>query len=736
MEKIRYTLEGLDCAGCAAKAEAAVNKETWIEKATVDFMNKRLTVHLSDINPNATEDIQKIIDSMLVGVRVVEYDETAEKSHSHTHEHGKACSCGCCHDDDDDDCDDEHEHGHSHGHSHEHGGEETSPVMIVTTVLALVAGGIGIAASFAAFPYHETVSAVAYVAAIVLAGYDVMISGVKSIFRLRLDESALMAIAMVAAAILGEFFEGAMVAVLYRIGEWLEDKAVDNSRESIEKLAEIRPDTANVKRADGVAVVRAEEVEAGETILIRPHERIPLDCIVTEGASAVDSSALTGESVPIAAEAGAELLSGMMNGDGSLTARVTHNYENSAAARIISLVTESAENKGNAEKFVTRFAVVYTPIVVGLAALIAVIPPLLGMGSFRDFVIRALTFLVASCPCAIVISVPLAFFSAIGGASKFGVLVKGGNFAEMLAKARAVAFDKTGTVTEGKPRVNDVRSEEGFTAEQVAQMAAAAEINSVHPYAQAIRDYVGAVENITDYKNYSEISGHGVSCENADGRQILCGGAKLMKKYGVAVPDSAKAQAYVACDGKLAGSIFISDSPKEEAKAAVAELKKLGADRVTMLTGDGFESAASVAKHVGIEDFRAELLPENKVEAIEEMKSSGLVTAFVGDGINDAPVLAAADVGIAMGLGSGAAIEAADMVLSSNRLETLPRAIRHFRKTMGIIKFNIAFALLVKAAVLIAAAFGYAPMWAAVFADVGVCLLCVANASRLINPKK
>ena len=377
-----------------------------------------------------------------------------------------------------------------------------------------------------------------------------------------------------------------------------------------------------------------------------------------------------------------------------------------------------------------------TPIVVGLAFVIALLPPLLGFGTFREFIFRSLTFLVASCPCAIVISVPLAFFSSIGGASRFGVLVKGGNFAEQLARARAIAFDKTGTVTEGKSKVHKLSSGEGFSEKEAAQLAAAAEINSSHPYAQAIRDYAGAVENITGYKNYTELAGYGVSCENAEGKQILCGGAKLMKKYGVAVPEGINAQAYVACDGRLAGSIFISDSPKEGVEKTIAELKALGADQVTMLTGDGISSAKQVAESVGIDNYRAELLPENKVEAIEEMKAKGMITAFVGDGINDAPVLAAADVGIAMGLGSGAAIEAADMVLSSNNLGTLPRAIRHFRRTMGIIKFNIAFSLLFKAAVLIAAAFGYAPMWAAVFADVGVCLICVANASRLIQPKK
>ena len=711
--KMKFTLDGLDCAGCAAKAEAAVNKADWVESASVDFVNKRLSVHSKEDNPHALEEIQKLIDGVLGGVTVSLYQP---ESDSHTHEH-------------------HHEHTHEHTHGHEHGGEKTTKDMVITTVLALVAGGIGVAASLVSFPAHEIVSAVGYIAAILLAGYDVIISGVKSICRLRLDESALMAIAMVAAAILGEFFEGAMVAILYRIGEWLEDKAVDNSRESIEALAEIRPDTANVKHDGDVKTVRAEEVDVDDVIVIRPHERVPLDCVVTEGSSSVDSSALTGESLPVSVEAGSELLSGMMNGDGALTARVTNTYEDSAAARIISLVTESTENKGAAERFVTRFALVYTPVVVALAVLIAVIPPLLHMGSFHDFVIRALTFLVASCPCAIVISVPLAFFSSIGGTSKFGVLVKGGNFAEMLAKARAVAFDKTGTVTEGKPRVNDVTSAGGFTPEEVARMAAAAEIHSVHPYAQAIRDYVGG-EADSGYQNYSEISGHGVSCENAEGQTVLCGGLKLMRSNGIAVPDGAKAQAYVACDGQFAGSLFISDQAVRGAAAAVSDLKSLGIDTVAMLTGDGYDAAKQVADSVGIADFRAELLPENKVEAIEEMKRSGAVTAFVGDGINDAPVLATADVGIAMGLGSGAAIEAADMVLSSNNLATLPRAIRHFRRTMGIIRSNIIFALAVKAAVLLAAAFGYAPMWAAVFADVGVCLLCVANSSRLIYPKK
>ncbi len=706
MEKIRYTLVGLDCAGCAAKAEEAVNKATWIDKAMVDFMNKRLTVVLSDINPNATEDIQQIVDSVLVGVQVVEFtDESETKSHKHSHKH---------------------EHGH------EHGGEKNSVIMTVTTIVAIVAVLTGLAASFM---HYEMVSAIAFVIAILFGGYDVIINGVKSIFKLRLDESALMAIAMVAAAILGEFFEGAMVAILFRIGEWLENVAVDNSRQSIEKLAEIRPDTANVKRPAGIAIVRAEEVEIGETILIRPHERIPLDCIVIDGNSTIDSSALTGESVPIAAEAGTELLSGMMNGDGSLTAKTTNNYENSAAARIISLVTEAAENKGNAEKFVTRFAVIYTPVVVALAVLIAVVPPLLGLGSFHDFIFRSLTFLVASCPCAIVISIPLAFFSSIGGASKFGVLVKGGNFAELLAKARAIAFDKTGTVTTGKPQVNEVIAEDGFEAVEVAAMAAAAEINSVHPYALAIRNYVGNSIDSVRYSNYSEISGHGVCCEDSNSKQILCGGANLMHKYGVELPEGKSAQAYVAFDGKLAGRLYISDTAADGAENTIGELKKLGFDSITMLTGDGYAAAKSVADSVGIKDFRAELLPENKVEAIEEIKSSSGITAFVGDGINDAPVLASADVGIAMGLGSGAAIEAADIVLSANNLSALPKSIKHFRKTMGIIKFNIIFALLIKAIVLVLAAFGMAPMWAAVLADVGVCLLCIANSARLINNK-
>lgn len=605
----------------------------------------------------------------------------------------------------------------------------------MTTLLALLAAGVGVAGMLLTFPAHGIVSAVGFCVAIVLAGYDVMLGGVKSILKLRLDESALMAIAMIAAALLGEFAEGAMVAILYRIGEWLEDKAVDNSRESIEALAEIRPDTANLLTDGGnVETVHAEEVGVNDTIVIRPHERVPLDCVVLEGASAVDSSALTGESVPMTAEAGTQLLSGMMNGDGALTARVTHSYEDSAAARIISLVTESTENKGSAEKFVTRFAVVYTPVVVGMAVLIAVIPPLLGMGSSPVFIKRALTFLVASCPCAIVISVPLAFFSAIGGASKIGVLVKGGNFAEALAKARAIAFDKTGTITEGRPTVHEVVGAEGFTSEEVARMAAAAELNSVHPYAQAIRNYVGDTAVGEGYSHYQEISGHGISCEDGKDRTVLCGGAKLLRQNGIAVPDGRKAQAYVACDGRLAGSLFISDGAAQGAKETIDALKKLGVADVVMLTGDGHEAARQVAEQVGIADVRAELLPEDKVSAVQALRQSGAVTAFVGDGINDAPVLAAADVGIAMGLGSVAAIEAADVVLSSNKLTTLPRAISHFRRAMNVIKTNIAFSLAVKAAVLLAAAFGYAPMWAAVFADVGVCLMCVANASRLIKP--
>ncbi len=721
MEKMRYTLEGLDCAGCAAKAEIAINKAPWINSAAVDFMNKRLTVEFKESTPDAVGSLQKIIDGEMEGVRVTEYAENSLHSPDageHEHHHHEHCDCGC---------------EHEHEHHHEHGGEEEgiSAAMIATTVLAIVAIAAGAALSAAGY---ETAADAAFVAAIALGGYDVIIKGVKSIFKLRFGELALMTIAIVASALLGEFFEGAMVAVLFRIGEWLEDAAVDNSRKSIEKLAEIRPDSANVKRGEDISTVRAEEVEVGETIFIYPHERVPLDCVVTEGSSSVDGSALTGESVPVSAGIGTELLSGMINGDNRLIATVSNNSEDSAAARIIALVTESAENKGKAEKFVTRFSAVYTPIVVVMAVLIAVVPPLFDLGTFRDFIQRSLTFLVASCPCSIVISVPLAFFSSIGGASKFGVLVKGGNFAEILAKARAIAFDKTGTVTTGKPDVVDVKVEDGFTAEQVISLAAAAEMESSHPYAAAIRNYADGLEQ-TECENYSEISGQGVSCVDSEGRQVLCGGRKLLGRYNISVPDGASAQVYLAVGGRLAGSFFIRDVPADGAAESVRALHSLGLDSVTMLTGDSRGTAEQIAADVGIKSFKAELLPEDKVKAVEELKREYGVTAFVGDGINDAPVLAAADVGIAMGLGSGAAIEAADIVLSTNNLSALPRSIRHFRRTMRLIKANIAFSLIVKAIVLFFAALGYAPMWAAVFADVGVCIICIANSSRLIRAK-
>ena len=747
MKKLEYWLEGLDCAGCAAKVEAAVARADWVDSAAVVYMSRRLVVTASEVPADALADLQKRVDRVTGGVTVREGtsggDAHAHKEsgcgHDHDHEE---CGCGHDHGHDYGHARGKTEGGHSHTHSHGHGTddepEEAGGVMLVTTVLALLGCAVGVTATFLRFPAHEAVSAAGYLAAILLAGYDVMWNGMKSMLRLRLDESALMTVAMAAAAVLGEFPEGAMVALLYRIGEWLEDKAVDRSRRSIEALAEIRPDTAHVAEGKEIRTLPAETVMPGAVIVIHPHERVPLDCEVTEGASSVDSSALTGESVPIAAEAGTELLSGMMNGDGALTARVIHTYEDSAAARIIRLVTESAGNKGNAEKFVTRFALVYTPCVLGLALLMAVVPPLLGWGSFHEFIRRALTFLVASCPCAIVISVPLAFFASIGGASRFGVLVKGGSFAEALAVARAVAFDKTGTVTEGRPRVTDIRSGEGFTPDEVIRLAAAAEAGSVHPYAQAIRERAAASEAAgtrEEWKNYSEISGHGVRCTDAAGRVLLCGGEKLMRQNGITVPDGIRAQAHVAYDGRWAGALCIHDTAAAGAKETVGELRALGFDAVTMLTGDGKDAARQIAESVGITSYQAELLPEDKVAAVEKLRRDSCVTVFVGDGINDAPVLAAADVGVAMGLGSGAAIEAADVVLSSNRLASLPRAVRHFRRTMAVIKGNITFALLFKAAVLAAAGFGYAPMWLAVLADVGVCLLCVANASQLIHPK-
>jgi Cd2+/Zn2+-exporting ATPase len=706
-------LEGLTCAGCAAKIEQAAKEKEGVSDASLNFSTQRLYIDSETEQERLRAEIQDLVNSIEDGITVLSpaaansrlLPENAEEEESGRRSRRSR---------------------RSNRNSEEH--------YIKMTLLAGVAMGVLAMSVAQAQPLF---SALLFGLGILFAGWKVLSRGVKSIVKFRFTENALMTIAIVAAFAIGEFFEALMVVVLFSIGELLEDYAVNKSRRDIEKLSEIRPDTALVLRGGEKISVPAESVGIGESIVINPHERIPLDCKVTEGQSDVDSSALTGESMPYDVSAGSELLSGMMNGDGTLTAVTTKLASDSAASRIIALVSDSAARKGKAEGFVSKFARIYTPIVVILAVLIAAVPPLLSLLPWSESLMRSLTFLVASCPCAIVISVPLAFFSAIGGAAKLGVLVKGSKFVEIIAKADAAAFDKTGTITKGKPSVTDVSVFGGATEQEVLSLAAAAEGSSSHPIAFAIEEKAEELGvDVPPAVNVKERGGFGVECE-IEGEYVLCGSKALLEQAGVDCTDATEGQSvFVSRAGRLIGTITVLDTIAPQSAAAVRELKALGVNDIKMLTGDNSGIAQRVAREAGIDSFAASLLPEDKVTEIEKMKSSGKTVLFAGDGINDAPVLAAADCGIAMGLGSAAAIEAADTVLSAGNIGVLPAAVSHSRRAMRTVKGNIAFAIAVKAAVLILAALGLAPMWAAVFADVGVTLIAVAIASSLRFPRR
>ena len=544
------------------------------------------------------------------------------------------------------------------------------------------------------------------------------------------DENFLMAIATAGAFLTGEYPEAVFVMLFYRVGELFEHMAVGKSRDSIAALMEIMPEYANLESDEGIFETDPEDVPLGSVIVIKPGERVPLDGIVLEGCSTVNTMALTGESLPRDVSAGDKVISGCVNINGLLRVRTTCEYMDSTVSRILELVEDSAANKAVTESFITRFARVYTPAVVGGAALLAIVPPLF-MGNWSEWIYRGLTFLVISCPCALVISVPLAFFGGIGKASRKGILVKGGNYLEALAMAEAVVFDKTGTLTEGSFRVVGLYPE-GISEEELLSLGAHAEYYSEHPIGISVREaYTGSIGSGA-ISEYQQIPGKGVECM-MDGKRILAGSAKLVGKEDAEYPGTA---VHISCDGIYRGFIALEDSPKEGAVEAIATLKKLGIKETSILTGDRREAAQKAADMLGIDTLHAELLPGDKVKKLEEMLggiSSKGKLIYVGDGINDAPVLTRSDVGIAMGaMGSDAAIEAADVVIMDDRLDKLPEAVTIARDTHRIVIQNIVMTLGVKGIILILGALGLAGMWAAVFADVGIMVIAVLNAMRML----
>lgn len=578
-----------------------------------------------------------------------------------------------------------------------------------------------------------------YIVSYLIVGLEVVIEAVENIFKGEIfDENFLMAIATIGAFAVGEFPEAATVMILYQIGELFQDYAVDKSRKSISSLMDIRPDYANVKRENEVLKVSPEEVKIGELIVVKPGEKVPLDGEIVEGKSMLDTSSLTGESMPQDANTGDNVLSGCINKSGLLTIKTTKEFGESTVSKILDLVENASNKKSKSENFITRFAKYYTPAVVIIAVILAVIPPIIIKDAvFTDWLYRALTFLVVSCPCALVISIPLGFFGGIGGASKEGILVKGSNYLEALAQTEIVVFDKTGTLTQGIFEVQKIEAF-GIEKEKLLELAAYAENHSNHPISLSVKD---AYKNKIDMQKITqteEIAGLGVKAI-IDGRQVLVGNDKLMEQAKINYEKSTDIGTilYVAIDNKFAGYIVIADKIKEDAKMAIEVLKKNGIKKTVMLTGDKKQVGEHVADILGLDEVYTELLPDGKVEKVEELlkqKSEKGKLVFVGDGINDAPVLALADIGIAMGgLGSDAAIEAADVVIMTDEPSKIGNAMKISKKTMRIVRENIIFSLSVKLVVLILAAYGLSTMWAAVFADVGVSVIAILNSLRALR---
>lgn len=703
--KKTYSLDQLDCAACAAKMEEAASQVPGVEELRINFLTKTMSLTASE------DHFEQVAQNVMAACQRVEPECRVCEVKQDTAAH--------------------HDHGHAHGHDHEEREEHHSLALIGVGAVLFVAGLL--------LPEGLWRWA-ALIAAYVVAGGEVLLRAAKNILRGQVfDENFLMAVASLGAMLMGEATEAVAVMLFYQIGEWFQDRAVDKSRASIAQLMDIRPDHANHVLADGsVEVVPPQSLKAGDILLVKPGERIPLDGIILEGTSTLNTSALTGESIPRDVAEGDTVLSGCVNQTGVLRLRATGAYESSTVARILRLVEDSGERKARTERFITRFARWYTPAVCLAALLLALVPPLF-VGEWTEWIKRALTFLVISCPCALVISVPLTFFGGVGGASRRGVLIKGANYLEQLAKTDIAVFDKTGTLTRGTFEVTAIHPNQ-ITEEELLELAALAESYSDHPISASLRAAWNRVLDKNRVTDVQEIAGRGIHAL-VDGRPVYAGNERLMADVHVESRPCHRQGTivHVALDGVYMGHIVIADRVKEGSAEAIAELKALGVARTVMLTGDQSAVAQSVAKELGVDEVHAELLPGDKVEQVERLmkqKPEGAMLAFVGDGINDAPVLRRADLGIAMGgVGSDAAIEAADIVLMDDDPRKLPCAIRIARRTLRIANQNIIFALSVKAIILVMGAMGLANMWLAVFADVGVSFLAILNAMRAMRAK-
>ena len=702
-----YLLKGLDCPNCSAKIEKEVGELDGVTSSTVNLMNQTLTVQAG------TSVAASLLDTVTTIVHSHEPDvEVSEKQLEATAPVKKDEKAAVYNDED--------------------------KKRTIRLAVGAVVYAIGMALTvFAKLP---TLAELAFlIVAYVILGWDVVWQAVKNITRGQVfDEHFLMSVSTIGAFAIGEYPEAVAVMLFYQVGEFFQSLAVKRSRKSISDLMDICPDSATVKRNGVLQVVSPESVAVGEIIVVKPGEKIPLDGIVVDGESMLDTKALTGESVPRSIRKGDEALSGCINQSGLLTLKVTKSFGESTVSKITDLVENASARKAPTENFITTFARYYTPVVVGMAAVLAIIPPLVLGGGWSEWLRRGFVFLIVSCPCALVISIPLTFFGGIGAASKRGVLVKGSNYLEALNKVSVVVFDKTGTLTKGVFEVANIIPAAGYQKEQVLEYAAQAESYSNHPIAKSILATYGKPIDQKQFSGFEEISGHGISVM-VQGKKVLAGNSKLMEseKIAYAACDAAGTKFYVAADGSYVGCILIADEVKPDSKCAIAELKKIGVEKTVMLTGDDERIGKSVADELGLDAYYAQLLPDQKVEKLEmldKQKRQGSKLAFVGDGINDAPVLARADVGIAMGgLGSDAAIEAADVVLMTDEPSKLVEAIDVAKATKRIVMQNIVIALGIKSVFLVLGALGMAGMWEAVFGDVGVTIIAVLNAMRILK---
>lgn len=704
MNKKVLILEGLGCANCASKIERETNSIIGVEKAAIDFVSKKMFLEFikADDEKRIVEEAKRIIKKIEPDVKVVNL-----KANENTH-------------------------------AHEQGNQEEDRENKKEILRLIVGAGIFTVATI--FKFNFWTEFILYFTSYLLVGGEVIIRAAKNIFRGQVfDENFLMVVATIGAFSIKQFPEAVGVMLFYQVGELFQGFAVNRSRKSIASLMDIRPDFANIKTLGEIKRVTPEEVNIGDIIMVKPGEKVPLDGIVKEGKSMIDTSALTGESVPRNVEEGGSVLGGFINKTGLLTIEVTKTFGGSTVSKILDLVENASSKKAPTENFITKFARYYTPLVVISAALLAVIPPLLISGaSFSVWLYRALVFLVVSCPCALVISIPLGFFGGIGGASKNGILVKGGNYLEALNNVEMVVFDKTGTLTKGVFEVTKIFSVAKGSQDELLEYAAFAEKYSNHPIATSILKAYGKEINKADIECNEDISGQGIRTI-FKGKEILAGNIKLMEaeKIQYTKVDTFGTVVHVALDKKYLGYILISDEIREDSKIAIKALRDMGIKNTVMLTGDNKAVGNKVGKEIGIYTVYAELLPDEKVEKLEALSSqisSKGKLIFVGDGINDAPVLARADIGIAMGgIGSDAAIEAADIVIMTDEPLKIVTAINIAKKTKKIVMQNIVFALGVKAVILILAAFGIATMWEAVFGDVGVALIAVLNSMRAMK---